>query len=138
VATLYSATVTVEGGRQGHARSDDGKLDIDLSVPAALGGGGGDGTNPEQLFAAGYSACFQTALRHTAKDRGLAVDSSSITATVSLVPDENGFKLQVELDVSLPDIAREDAEKLVEIVHSSVCPYSKAVRGNIDVTIRVV
>jgi len=136
---LYSATATANGGRSGHARSSDGALDVALTVPKELGGDGKPGTNPEQMFAAGYAACFQSALRHIAGERKKTITDTSITATVGIGPREaGGFGLKVDMDVSVGGLSRAEAEELVEHVHAVVCPYSNAIRGNVDVTIRVI
>jgi Ohr subfamily peroxiredoxin len=137
---IYTTTVTVTGFREGHARASDGKLDLALSIPKEMGGAGGEGTNPEQLFAAGYAACFQTGLRSTARKKKLTITESSITANVGLTQREAGgpVVLTVDMDVSLPGLSREEAEDLIETVHTSVCPYSNAIRGNVDVNFRVV
>jgi Ohr subfamily peroxiredoxin len=134
---LYTAQATATGGREGQARSSDGVLDAQLAIPAELGGPGG-GTNPEQLFAAGYSACFQSAMFTVARRMQLSAEGSTVTAKVGLGTQEGGaFNIAVELDVALPGLDREDAEKLVERAHQ-VCPYSNATRGNVEVTLRVV
>ena len=136
---LYQAKATVTGGRAGHARSSDGALDVTLTIPKELGGDGKPGTNPEQLFAAGYAACFQSALRHVAGERNKQITDSSVTATVGIGPrDAGGFGLTVQMDVKLAGVSRADAEELVSYVHNVVCPYSNATRGNVDVQIRVV
>jgi osmotically inducible protein OsmC len=136
---LYTATATVSGGRSGHARSSDGALDVTLTVPKELGGDGKPGTNPEQMFAAGYAACFQSALRHVAGERKKTITDTSITATVGIGPrDAGGFGLKVDMDVRVGGLSRAEAEELVEHVHAVVCPYSNAIRGNVDVSIRVV
>jgi lipoyl-dependent peroxiredoxin len=136
---IYSTKATVTGGRAGHARSEDGTLDINLALPKELGGDGKSGTNPEQLFAAGYAACFQTALRHVANEKKLTITDSAITATVGLGPrDAGGFGLKVDMDVTLKGVSKQEAEQLISIVHGNICPYSNAVRGNVDVNIRVV
>ncbi len=131
--TLYTAWATAHGGRQGHVESSDGVLDLDLSMPKEMGGPGGDGTNPEQLFAAGYSACFENALRRVARrqKKNLSEDTS-ITANVGIGRDGNGFGLEVELVGHIPGLPREEAEALMHDAHQ-VCPYSKATRGNIEV-----
>ena len=135
---LYAATATVSGGRSGHARSSDGALDVTLTVPKELGGDGKHGTNPEQMFAAGYAACFQSALRHIAGERKKTITDTSITATVGIGPrDAGGFGLKVDMDVSVGGLSRAEAEALVEHVHAVVCPYSNAIRGNVEVNIRV-
>lgn len=136
---LYSTTATVTGGRAGHARSADGAIDLDLTVPKELGGDGRPGTNPEQMFAAGYAACFQSALRHVASEQKKSITDSSITATVGIGPREaGGFGLKVDMDVSLKGVSKAEAEELVSFVHKVVCPYSNSVRGNVNVNIRVV
>jgi lipoyl-dependent peroxiredoxin len=131
--TLYTAEATVTGeGRDGHARSSDGVLDLDLAVPTEMGGQGG-ATNPEQLFAVGYAACFHSALRTIARREKTDLGESTITARVGIGPIENrAFGLEVTLVVDLPDFEREEAQRLVEAAHQ-VCPYSNATRGNIDV-----
>jgi lipoyl-dependent peroxiredoxin len=133
VKVLYTAEATVTGGRdKGHARTTDGALDVQLRSPAELGGAGG-GTNPEQLFAAGYAACFESALKTVGRRRQASVDDVSIDSKVSLGPgDDRNFVLAVALDVSLPQVGGDDAAELVRAAHS-VCPYSNATRGNIDV-----
>jgi len=133
---LYTAEATATGdGRSGHVRSSDGIIDTDLAAPAELGGPGGS-TNPEQLFAAGYSACFHNALRRVARRAGADVAGSSVTARVGIGPDGPGFGLAVELFVTMPRVAQADAEGLVEKAHA-VCPYSRAIHGNIEVSTKV-
>lgn len=133
---LYTATATASGGRDGKVRSSDGTLDLTVVPPRELGGGGGPGTNPEQLFAAGYSACFGSALAHVARAQKIATGPVEITASVTIGPVGGGFGLAVELVASLPDLPREQAEALVHAAHQ-VCPYSNATRGNIVVDVRV-
>jgi osmotically inducible protein OsmC len=134
---LYTAEAVVEGGRAGHARSSDGHLDIDLSVPEDMGGEGGTGTNPEQLFAAGYAACFQSALLNVARGRKLDADDSRINATVGIGPTgKGGFGLEVSLDLHAPNISAEEAAELMRRAHE-LCPYSNATRGNVEVTLKV-
>jgi osmotically inducible protein OsmC len=134
---LYTAVATAEGGRTGHVRSSDGVLDLALSMPKALGGPGGAGTNPEQLFAAGYSACFESALRLVARMKKQPIEKASITAHVTIgQTDGGGYGLAVELHASLPGLARETAEELLHAAHQ-VCPYSVATRGNIEVKLVV-
>lgn len=134
---LYTAVATAEGGRTGHVRSSDGVLDLQLAMPKALGGPGGNGTNPEQLFAAGYSACFESALRFVARSKKIAIEKAPITAHVTIgSTDTGGFQLAVELHASIPGMDREQAEQLVHTAHT-VCPYSVATRGNIDVKLVV-
>lgn len=135
---LYTAEATSTGGREGTSRSSDGALEVRLSTPKALGGPGGDGTNPEQLFAAGYSACFLGALKFVAGQQKVALPASaSINAQVGIGPIETGFGITVRLQVSLPGVARATTESLVDTAHR-VCPYSNATRGNIDVAIDIV
>jgi Ohr subfamily peroxiredoxin len=137
MSTLYTAKATSSGnGRQGHVESSDGKLVKDLSVPKELGGAGGDGTNPEQLFAAGYSACFHSALQLVARKEKVNIEGSTITAEVGVGPDGQGYGLSVALVVDLPGVEPAIAEKLAAAAHQ-VCPYSNATRGNIDVQLRV-
>lgn len=132
---LYSATATATGGRDGRARSDDGVLDVALSTPRGLGGAGGDGTNPEQLFAAGYSACFLSALKFVAGKAKVALPAAtSVTGQVDIGQAGAGFALQAALTVRAPGLPRETLQPLVEQAHQ-VCPYSNATRGNIDVAL---
>lgn len=129
--TLYTANVHVVGGRDGSAKSSDGHLDLKLSVP----GGPGQGTNPEQLFAAGWSACFQGAMGHAARAKGIKLpDDVSIDAEVSLQHGENGFSLAARLNVSVPGLEPEVARQLIDAAHRT-CPYSKAIKGNIDAVV---
>jgi lipoyl-dependent peroxiredoxin len=134
---LYTATAHATGdGRNGHARSEDGILDIDMRVPREMGGPGG-AANPEMLFAAGYAACFHSALKVVARQEKVGVDGSEVAASVGIGPlDNGGFGLTVELRVSVPDLDQDTAEKLVARAHE-VCPYSNATRGNIPVTLTV-
>jgi osmotically inducible protein OsmC len=134
---LYTATAHATGdGRNGHARSEDGILDIDMRVPKEMGGPGG-AANPEMLFAAGYAACFHSALKVVARQEKVSVDGSEVAASVGIGPlDNGGFGLAVELRVSVPDLDRDTAEKLIARAHE-VCPYSNATRGNIPVTLTV-
>ncbi len=136
--TLYQTTVTVHGGRNGQVRSDDGLLDLGLAMPAELGGKGG-ATNPEQLFAAGYAACFESAARLVAQKQGvkLSDDAMEVRASVGLVPTaEGGFALTVAIEVAITGVEQASAEAIVEAAHA-VCPYSNATRGNIDVKLSV-
>ncbi len=135
---LYRATATATGGREGHAASSDNALDVKLSTPRELGGAGGDGTNPEQLFAAGYSACFIGAMKAVAAREKITLPAdTSIEGTVGIGPLPTGFGIEAELRISLPGMPREQAQALVDKAHS-VCPYSNATRGNIDVTLTLV
>ena len=134
---IYTAEALATGdGRNGHARTSDGKIDLDLDMPKKLGGSG-VGTNPEQLFAAGYAACFHSALRLVAGQAGADVTDSSVGARVSLGSnDSGGFELAVELEVILPAVSAPEARQLVDKAHE-VCPYSNATRGNIEVSLSV-
>jgi Ohr subfamily peroxiredoxin len=134
--TIYTAEATVSGGReQGHGRTSDGALEVDLRLPAEMGGdGSGGGTNPEQLFAVGYAACFEGALGAAGRRAKVETGDASIDSRVSLITtEERGFNVAVELDVKLPSI--QDPEQAREIVAAAhgICPYSNATRGNIDV-----
>jgi Ohr subfamily peroxiredoxin len=138
IQALYTATVTATGGRDGRAISTDGNLDVTLATPRELGGQGGNATNPEQLFAAGYSACFIGALKFVAGQQQQALPAeTSITANVGIGQIPGGFGLEVALQVSLPALDRELAQRLVEAAHQ-VCPYSNATRGNIQVSLSLV
>lgn len=138
VDVKYTTKATSTGGREGQTRSEDGRLEHKLSTPKELGGGGGEGTNPEQLFAAGYSACFLGAMKAIAREQKVKVpDETTVTATVGIGPrSEGGFGITADLLVSLPGLERAEAEKLVEAAHQ-VCPYSNATRGNVDVGLTV-
>ena len=134
---LYTGTATATGGREGSASSDDGKLTVKLSTPKALGGAGGDGTNPEQMFAAGYSACFIGALKHVAMMSKIRLSEDiSVTGKVGIGPIETGFAIAVSLKVDLKDLDRGLAQELVDKAHQ-VCPYSNATRGNIAVELKL-
>lgn len=136
--TLYTAVAHATGdGRNGHARTDDGMLDLELRIPPELGGPGG-ATNPEQLFATGYAACFHSALKIVAQGRKIDVSDSEVSATVGIgMLPTGGFGLAVELDVHVPGLDRPTTEDLVARAHE-VCPYSNATRGNIEVKLSVV
>jgi Ohr subfamily peroxiredoxin len=133
---LYTATATSEGGRAGRVKSDDSTLDFQLAVPKGLGGPGGAGTNPEQLFAAGYSACFAGALGLVSRTQGVNPGPHTITAKVSIGKDATSYGLAVELHGKFAELPREKAEQLMKAAHE-VCPYSKATRGNVDVKLVV-
>ncbi len=135
---LYTANATASGGRDGRATSDDEKLNVQLSTPKELGGAGGEGTNPEQMFAAGYSACFIGAMKFVAAAEKIALPATtSVNGLVGIGPNgQGGFGLQVALIVSIPGMDRSAAEALVHKAHE-VCPYSNATRGNIEVTLAV-
>lgn len=135
---LYRATARATGGRDGSATSSDGALNVQLSTPRELGGGGGSGTNPEQLFAAGYSACFIGALKFVAGNEKIRLpEGISITGSVGIGPIAPGFGIEAELQISLPGLERGVAEDLIEKAHQ-VCPYSNATRGNISVKLKLV
>jgi Ohr subfamily peroxiredoxin len=138
VKALYRTSATATGGRDGSARSDDERLEVRLATPKELGGAGGDGTNPEQLFAAGYAACFIGALKVAGQQLKLTVPAStSVTAMVGIGPRaEGGFGITADLTISLPGIERESAQKLVEAAHQ-ICPYSNATRNNVEVGLTV-
>ena len=130
---LYTGRTHTQGGRQGSARSDDGRLDVALTPPGAAGAG----TNPEQLFAAGWSACFIGAIGHAARRMSLpAPQNVSVDAEVDLAQGDDGYRLQARLRVSLPGVDADTARALVDGAHAN-CPYSKATRGNIDVAIAI-
>jgi lipoyl-dependent peroxiredoxin len=136
VKVLYTAKATSTGdGRSGHVVSSDQRLDLDLAPPAEMGGDG-NGTNPEQLFAAGYSACFHSALRIVARRAKLDPGESTVSAEVGIGPESDAFGLVVTLVISIPGLEREQVRELAEAAHQ-VCPYSRATRGNISVELRV-
>ena len=135
---LYTAHATSTGGREGTSKSDDGVLDLKLTTPKGLGGNGAVGTNPEQLFAAGYSACLIGAMKFVAGQQKVALPAdTSINADVGIGPIPQGFGIQVALHVSIPGMDKAQAKKIVDAAHQ-VCPYSNATRGNIEVTLDVV
>ncbi|MFB8243588.1 organic hydroperoxide resistance protein [Streptomyces sp. NPDC001046] len=130
---LYTAVATAENGRDGRVATDDGTLDVVVNPPKEMGGSGA-GTNPEQLFAAGYSACFQGALGVVARQEGADLTGSTVTAKVGLGKNGDGFGIIVEISADIPHADRDTARALIEKAHE-VCPYSKATRGNITVTL---
>jgi Ohr subfamily peroxiredoxin len=135
---LYTAHATSTGGREGTSKTDDGILDVKLTTPKGLGGNGAPGTNPEQLFAAGYSACFIGAMKHVAMMQKIVLPAdTSIHADVGIGPIPQGFGIEVALHVHIPGMDKEAAMKLVNTAHQ-VCPYSNATRGNIEVTLDIV
>jgi len=135
---LYRSKATATGGRDGRATSSDNVLDVKLTTPKELGGAGGEGTNPEQLFAAGYSACFLGAMKFVAAQQKLTLPADTqVTGQVGIGPIATGFGIEVELSISIPGLPRADAEELVQKAHI-VCPYSNATRNNIDVTLTIV
>jgi len=132
---IYTASATATGdGRGGHTRSSDGVLDLDLAVPKEMGGPGGHLTNPEQLFAAGYAACFHSALKIVAGKQNIKLTDTAITVDVGIGPDGTGaFGLTITIEAELPSVDEATGRALLEAAHQ-VCPYSKATRGNVDVT----
>jgi Ohr subfamily peroxiredoxin len=138
VDVKYHTAVSATGGRDGRARSEDGRFEVQLAVPKELGGPGGDGTNPEQLFAAGYSACFLGALKVAAQQRHIAVPAdTTVTATIGIgMRTEGGFGITADLAIALPGAERAEALDLVKAAHQ-ICPYSNATRNNIDVNVSV-
>jgi lipoyl-dependent peroxiredoxin len=137
MAVLYTAEALATGdGRNGHGRSSDGRLDLDLAIPKEMGGTG-EGTNPEQLFAIGYAACYHSALRLVGRQDGVNIDDSAVGAKVGIGPnDAGGFALEVTLEITLPHLPHDEAQALADKAHQ-VCPYSNATRGNIPVHIIV-
>ncbi|MBF8223286.1 organic hydroperoxide resistance protein [Halomonas sp. 328] len=134
----YRAHAKATGGRDGRAVSSDGVLDVALAVPKEMGGGGGEATNPEQLFAAGYSACFLGAMKFVAgRDKLPMPDDASIEGVVGIGEIPGGFGIEVELKISLPGMDKQQARQVIDAAHQ-VCPYSNATRGNIDVTLTLV
>jgi osmotically inducible protein OsmC len=134
---LYTAEATAVGGREGHSRTSDGRVDVELDVPTEMGGTGGPGTNPEQLFATGYAACFQSAILRYATTRKLDLSDSRVTARVGIgTLKSGGLGLAAALDLDAPQLSRAEAVYLMERAHES-CPYSRATRGNIEVTLTV-
>jgi Ohr subfamily peroxiredoxin len=133
---LYTATATATSGRDGRVKSDDGNLDVAVVPPRSMGGSGAPGTNPEQLFAGGYAACFGSALGHVARIQKITTGPVTITANVGIGPVGKGFGLAVELVASIPELPRDQAEALLRAAHE-VCPYSNATRGNIVVDLRL-
>ena len=135
---IYTAEALATGaGRNGHVLTKDGRVDLDLAVPTEMGGSG-QGANPEQLFAAGYAACFHSALQSVAREAKVSISDSSVGARVGIgALDAGGFGLEVTLEVVLPGLPADQAQELADKAHM-VCPYSNATRGNIDVTINVV
>lgn len=134
---LYTTSATTSGGRAGKAETESGSLSLDLSVPKDLGGPGGEGTNPEELFAMGYSACYGSALQHVAQHHKIDLGNFTVSAEVSIGKNEEGdFQLAVTLDTFIPGIAVEKGEELIKEAHE-VCPYSRATEDNIDVTLNL-
>jgi len=134
---LYTADATATGGRNGHVKSDNGVLDLEVRMPKALGGANDDYTNPEQLFAAGYAACFDSALNLIIKTQKIKTGETTVKANVSILQLENGgFGLAAELNVNIPEVTIEQAQELTDKAHQ-ICPYSNATRGNIEVKLAV-
>lgn len=134
---VYSTTVTSKGGRAGQSRSEDGRLEVSLSTPKAMGGDDGEGTNPEQLFGAGYSACFLGAIKAVAKNDGQKVsDDASVTADIGFGPLDHGYGIAATLHISLPGMNKSEAQTLIEKAHK-VCPYSNATRNNVNVELKL-
>jgi osmotically inducible protein OsmC len=137
IRTLYTTEATMTGGREGYGRTADGRLDVTLSIPEEMSGPGGPGTNPEQLFATAYVACFQSAMMFEARQQRIMADDSTVTARVGIGPVEDRYRLAVDLAIHLPSVPdRAKAEELVEAAHRR-CPYSNAIRGNIDMNLAV-
>jgi osmotically inducible protein OsmC len=133
--TLYEATSTAWGGRDGHVASEDGRVDLNLSLPKGMGGDDGPGTNPEQLFATGYAACFHSALKMVASQKKLDVEGSAVSVSISLVGSlTTGIDLAARIEAEIPTLSHAEATELVEAAHA-VCPYSRATKGNISVEV---
>jgi Ohr subfamily peroxiredoxin len=138
VKTLYRTSATSTGGREGHTRTEDGRVELQLSTPKELGGAGGPGTNPEQLFAAGYSACFLGAMKAVSGMQKVTLPpDTAIDASVDLGKAGEAYGIAARLNISIPGMERDAAQKLVDAAHQA-CPYSRATRGNIDVTLTLV
>lgn len=133
---LYTAAATTEGGRDGKVKSESGRIEMPMRMPKALGGDE-QGTNPEELFAAGYSACFGSALQVVAKEAGKSIDGFKVTAHISIGKGEDGFGLKGKLDVEIPNMDKAEAQELTNKAHQ-ICPYSKATRNNIEVEVEAV
>lgn len=129
---MYRVAATAVGGRDGHVRSEDGIIDMELKTPKMMGGKGG-ATNPEELFAAGYAACFNSALNLSARIKRMDIGESSVTVTITLGKNSQGqFQLAARIDAEIPGVGQEEAKELVEQAHM-ICPYSRAIQGNVDV-----
>lgn len=140
VDVKYSTSATAKGGRQGSARTDDGNMEVTLTTPTELGGPGGEGTNPEQLFAMGYAGCLLGAIKVVAGKEGVKIsEDATVRAKIGIGPrSEGGFGITAEMDISLPGIERAKAEEIARKAHEEICPYSHATRGNVDVKINMV
>ena len=135
---MYTSTVKIIGGREGKVISSDGHLDINLSKPKELGGPGGNGTNPEQLFAAGYGACFDGAINVAARNKRIKIGTTELNTSVTIhKDDETGFYLSVVMKAHIPGVSVEVAKELIQDAHQ-ICPYSKSIRGNVEVELKVV
>ena len=134
---LYVAEATAQGGRDGGVRTSDGTLDLSLDMPTELGGSGGPGTNPEQLFAAGYAGCFLEALKAAARSESISVENPKVSAQVGIGSTVDGFGLEIQLTVELPGLGSGVGQHLVDSAHDQ-CPYSRATRGNIRVDVTLV
>ncbi len=137
MTALYTAEATAWGGREGRVASSDGRVDLTLSLPKGLGGDDGPGTNPEQLFATGYAACFHSALKAVARREKVDVSASAVTVRIEIGPDDDGFALAAAIEVEIEKVDRDVAARLVEQAHA-LCPYSRATRGNIVSTAALV
>lgn len=138
IEKIYTAHATATGGRNGHVKSSDGVLDLEVRIPKEMGGSGGAYTNPEQLFAAGYAACFDSALNLVIRTQKVTAGTTAVTAEVSIGKNNNGgYGLSVKLQVAIPDVAPELAQELIAKAHQ-VCPYSNATRGNIEVELALI
>ena len=138
MALSYSTTATAWGGRTGRVATSDGKLDYQLSMPAGMGGEGGEGTNPEQLFAAGYAACFHNAVRSVARTRKVDVTESAVSVTVTIAGTlADGYRLSIRIEAEMPGLDRETAQQVLDGAHDR-CPYSRALRGNHDLELVLV
>ena len=134
---LYTAEATVEGGREGHGRTSDGRLEVDFDVPSEMGGTGGPGTNPEQLLALGWAACFQSSMQRYAAGRKLDLSGTRLTSRIGIgTLESGGLGLVASLDLDAPGLSRADAVYLMERAHET-CPYSRATRGNVDVLLSI-
>jgi len=134
---LYTAEANVAGGREGHGRTSDGHLEVDFDVPSEMGGTGGPGTNPEQLLALGWAACFQSSMQRYASGRELDLSGTHITSRIGIgTLESGGFGLVASLDLDAPALSRADAVYLMEQAHET-CPYSRATRGNVDVLLSI-
>jgi osmotically inducible protein OsmC len=138
MSTVYTASATATGdGRNGHTRSSDGVLDFDLAIPKEMGGPGGALTNPEQLFAAGYAACFHSALKAVARREKIDLTDTAITVDIGIGPnDQGGFALSATIEAEIPSVDQATARRLLDAAHQ-VCPYSNATRGNVEVTLNL-